>query len=165
MADLLVVYCGNLSLLQQHHPVHWFLCPVWVRIMTCFVLGASHHLYNAGLLSFGILGTYFIIKIQQFSYKKISLKKWSAQGRSFCLSFSMLTHMHCIMHTPKIVIFRADSRFAPSQWETALFCNDISHWLGSSGESALIFQFIWPQCYRACYFYSLQTSDCMAAIM
>ena len=32
---------------------------------------------------------------------------------------------------------RADSRFAPSQWETALFCNDISHWLGASLESAL----------------------------
>ena len=31
----------------------------------------------------------------------------------------------------------ADSRFAPSQWETALFCNDVSHWLGASQESAL----------------------------
>ena len=27
---------------------------------------------------------------------------------------------------------RADSRFAPSQWETALLCNDVSHWLGAS---------------------------------
>ena len=33
--------------------------------------------------------------------------------------------------------YRADSRFAPSQWETALFCNDVSHWLGTSLESAL----------------------------
>ena len=32
---------------------------------------------------------------------------------------------------------RADSRFAPSQWETALLCNDGSHWLGPSQESAL----------------------------
>ena len=32
---------------------------------------------------------------------------------------------------------RADSRFAPSQFETALLCNDISHWLGASLESAL----------------------------
>ena len=32
---------------------------------------------------------------------------------------------------------RADSRFAPSQWEMALICNDISHWLGASLESAL----------------------------
>ena len=35
-------------------------------------------------------------------------------------------------------ICRADSRFAPSQWETALLCNDVSHWLGASLESALI---------------------------
>ena len=32
---------------------------------------------------------------------------------------------------------RADSRFASSQWETALLCNDVSHWLGTSLESAL----------------------------
>ena len=32
---------------------------------------------------------------------------------------------------------RADSRFAPRQWETALLCNDVSHWLGASLESAL----------------------------
>ena len=33
----------------------------------------------------------------------------------------------------------ADSRFAPSQWETALLCNDVFHWLGVSLESALVF--------------------------
>ena len=32
---------------------------------------------------------------------------------------------------------RADSRFVPSQWETALLCNDVSHWLGAHLESAL----------------------------
>ena len=32
---------------------------------------------------------------------------------------------------------RAASRFAPSQWETALLCNDISRWLGANLESAL----------------------------
>ena len=35
-------------------------------------------------------------------------------------------------------INRADYRFAPSQWETPLLCNDISHWLDASLESALI---------------------------
>ena len=33
--------------------------------------------------------------------------------------------------------YRPDSRFAPSQWETALLCNDVSHWLGASLERAL----------------------------
>ena len=32
---------------------------------------------------------------------------------------------------------RADSRFAPRQWETALLCNDVSHWLGANLKSAL----------------------------
>ena len=33
-------------------------------------------------------------------------------------------------------ITRADSRFAPRQWETALLCNDVSHWLGANLKSA-----------------------------
>ena len=32
---------------------------------------------------------------------------------------------------------RADSRFAPSQWETPLLCNNVSHWLGAYLKSAL----------------------------
>ena len=36
-----------------------------------------------------------------------------------------------------ILNLRADSRFAPSQWETTLLCNDVSHWLGTNLESAL----------------------------
>ena len=34
-------------------------------------------------------------------------------------------------------VIRANSRFAPSQWETALLCNDVSHWLDASLEPAL----------------------------
>ena len=36
---------------------------------------------------------------------------------------------------PRRYIYRAD--FGPSQWETALRCNDVSHWLGAILESAL----------------------------
>ena len=32
---------------------------------------------------------------------------------------------------------RADSGFAPSQWETALLCNDVSHWLCARLELAM----------------------------
>ena len=41
----------------------------------------------------------------------------------------------------------ADSRLAPSQWETSLQSNAVSHWLGANLESALpaqIARFIWP---------------------
>ena len=33
---------------------------------------------------------------------------------------------------------RADFRFAPSQWETVLLCNDVSHWLGANLEPAML---------------------------
>ena len=36
----------------------------------------------------------------------------------------------------KVRTFKADSRFAPSQWE-ALLCNGVFNWLGASLESAL----------------------------
>ena len=39
--------------------------------------------------------------------------------------------------TPSLLL-RTDSRFANSQWETALLCNDVSHWLGESLESVLL---------------------------
>ena len=32
---------------------------------------------------------------------------------------------------------RTDSRFAPSKWEPGLFCNNVSHWLNASLESAM----------------------------
>ena len=39
-------------------------------------------------------------------------------------------------------LYRADSRLAPSQWEAALLSNDVSHWLGASLESALLYRVI-----------------------
>ena len=39
--------------------------------------------------------------------------------------------------TPGRYDTRADSTFAPSQWEATLHCNDISHWLGASLETTL----------------------------
>ena len=40
------------------------------------------------------------------------------------------------------IYIRADSRFAPSQWDTALWllCNSISYWLGTNLKSALYVQ-------------------------
>ena len=39
--------------------------------------------------------------------------------------------------TVQNMIYRADARFAPSQWETTLQSNAVSHWLGANLESAL----------------------------
>ena len=38
---------------------------------------------------------------------------------------------------------KADFRFAPSQGETTLLCNDVSHWLGANLESVLVKLFTW----------------------
>ena len=87
----------------------------------------------------------------------------SGKWRPFCLSLNVLTKMaalvflSCLVARYLVIYYqwpggrdtlsivtlftinscRADSRFAPSQWETALLCNDVSHWLGASLESAL----------------------------
>ena len=42
-------------------------------------------------------------------------------------------------------ILRADPWLAPSQWETVLLCNDVSHWLGVSLESAMDTYIQWNQ--------------------
>ena len=42
--------------------------------------------------------------------------------------------------------YRDDSRFAPSQWETASLCNDVSRWLGASLDSTL--QLLYYLCHR-----------------
>ena len=40
---------------------------------------------------------------------------------------------------PGNYLYMTDSRFAPSQWETALLCNDVSHRLGTNLESAMLY--------------------------
>ena len=44
--------------------------------------------------------------------------------------------------------YRADSRFAPSQWEMALLCNNVSYWLGANLESALHYIFTYHLTYK-----------------
>ena len=46
------------------------------------------------------------------------------------------------------MIIRADTRFAPSHWETSLHCNDVSHWLGASLESTLDYCLLLIVCRR-----------------
>ena len=50
--------------------------------------------------------------------------------------------VNIILYIYIYIYARADSRFAPSQWETALLCNDVSHWLGVGLESAMYAEYI-----------------------
>ena len=57
---------------------------------------------------------------------------WPRKGRV------RMVHRWAAFSDTSTYIIRAGSRFAPSQWETALLCNDVSHWLGTSLEKYLI---------------------------
>ena len=43
---------------------------------------------------------------------------------------------------------RADSRLAPSQWQTSLQSNSVSHWLGATLEWALNYQWRWTHIWK-----------------
>ena len=60
---------------------------------------------------------------------------WLRGNHNYLQCFSVKEWYRMPIH-----IYRADSRFAPSQWEPALICNDISHWLGTNLESAMIYK-------------------------
>ena len=57
---------------------------------------------------------------------------------------------------------RADSKLAPSQWEMALFCNDVSHWLGASLESSLNKVGLRCYCYHHVCLFLVCTTDTMS---
>ena len=52
-------------------------------------------------------------------------------------------------HLVSELLYRADSEFAPSQWEMSLQSNTISHWLGANLESALWYQAVCQECLLA----------------
>ena len=54
-------------------------------------------------------------------------------------------------HSEGCMWYRADSRFAPSQWETVLLCNDVSHWLGAILESVLWYLSAYNSQWLTCY--------------
>ena len=139
-----------------------------VQIMTC-----RHQAIiwtNVGLLSIEPLRTNLSevrINIRRFSFRKMWLKTSFVKWRPFYLGLNLLnlTRTDHITVAQRSTIkprayFVADSRFAPSQWETSLQSNAVSHWLGANLESAPYFimdmQYVpygwltvtdtWPQC-------------------
>ena len=69
-------------------------------------------------------------------YTTMAASLWTLHSACAYVGHGIIT---CV--APRVVVerwsIRAYSRFAPSQWETALLCNDVFHWLGASLESAL----------------------------
>ena len=73
-----------------------------------------------------------------------------------------ISHKACMWFC--CVLFRCDhrveSRFAPSRWETALLCNDVSHWLGASIKLGLDYVFSSGLVVRYIYSYSSRFLYC-----
>ena len=86
-----------------------------------------------------------MMKVDVMTLKMVNISRKKAWIHSWLLKREMLV---CVF----LAYDRADSRFAPSQWETALLRNDVSHWLGASLESALIWSWwfstwlLWLNC-------------------
>ena len=73
---------------------------------------------------------YFFISMVRLTTKESSASVVFARG----IHWSSVDSLHRETAMWKV---RADSRFKSSQWETALLCNNVSHWVGASLESDL----------------------------
>ena len=120
----IIVRRAGLLLSQQDFEWRWS-----VPLFKCLtVLEFSFILFDLCLLItfFNFIMNYVpIVTFWIFTYHKI----W------------ILSIMFCFIWSYWIIYFlacfRADSRLAPSQWETSLQINVVSHWLGANLESAL----------------------------
>ena len=87
---------------------------------------------------------------------------YETREQLFFLSNSSFYTKHFVLAISRHNLYPgSDSRFAPSQWETALLCNDVSHWLGANLESALLpFMMYWRIAFRVTLLALGQSYDC-----
>ena len=74
------------------------------------------------------------------------LQKWWTS----CLSLNVLNQelVHSSPTRLELLHGPSSTRFAISQWETALLCNGVSHWLGANLESALMYIYQTRTCHH-----------------
>ena len=115
-----------LALTHRYDIVHHFSPLRWCRSFKSFLMEDIYHTWSVPCLlmachtrSHGI-SSYGIDQI---------CPEYSGHGTQ---------RVNSLRLSVRVMQIRADSRFVPSQWQTALLCNDVSHWLGASLESALI---------------------------
>ena len=71
------------------------------------------------------------------TFARVSSRNVNARDHKWWRSFIKLCVSRWNIYILVWIANKADSRFASSQWEMALLCNNISHWLGASLESTL----------------------------
>ena len=98
---------------------HWKSVSSLVQIMVCCLMAPTHYLFH----------------VAELHAKFHSDLKVSPPNR---LATSRLCELLCLITKAGLAeSYRADSGFAPSQWEMSLQSNAVSHWLGANLESAL----------------------------
>ena len=103
----------------------WYIYYLW-----CHILGS----FDVARLCFWSLVTILVTYIFEYIVLQLSSLTVSWHGKALHISHYKILWWATTGHQ---WICRADSRFVPSQWETVLLCNNVSHWLGANLESAL----------------------------
>ena len=130
---------------QSHESYLYNGNPVHIPGKTVFILRESQYLchfiaHDNILICVHIkYGVYYFLVLSTYTTTHISLN-----AHNIYMDCAILKYQHKANDCINIII-RDDSRFAPSQWETALLCNNVSHWMGTSLESALITE-QWQMC-------------------
>ena len=135
--------------------LNWYCSWVTLTRVIYFMKTICHGTYSCHLSSdiaaprnfSEVLLCYMLMEDMCFDVRNCHVTKFS---RITCLGgFQMVNGIVWYQKTSVIIlrwiqkpIYRADSRLAPSQWETSLQSNGISHWMGASLESALIYM-VW----------------------
>ena len=96
-----------------------------LSLKLCIVSKSKLNLY------FAELGVFRRIKVGIMAPDTLKLVDYPHNGSIIWKAFPY----HSVI-TGKLVCYRGDSRFAPSQWKTTLLYNDVSHWLCAGLESA-----------------------------
>ena len=95
-----------------------------------FLIGLNDRMFEGGCRTWhGVLVTGLILGFRP-----------AKERRCYFVTTSLIGWAQAIwrwVYSASRISYKADSRFAPSQLETSLFCNDVFHWQGASLESAL----------------------------
>ena len=134
-----------------HFRLLWGFYHIWLFLQSFCLLYSK--LFNIKLFSnttwchrFGIINSY-----EYFFFIPMGIKDWfpvlwfPVIWKSYYQEFNMaagtgsqfLILIGVQKHTPNYYHCRANFKIAPSQWETSLQSNTISHWLGANLESSL----------------------------
>ena len=132
-------FCISLNVLTSTFLTHlwWQLCKQWTQKHVLEYSAACGGTYN-GFTKHSLVWCKVVYFSSQSSHNRHSIACPQSRGRNvfFC---------ECKL--------RNDSRLVPSQWETALLCNDVPYWLGTNLESALQAYNVLPQSHLWCMQY------------